>query len=175
MMSRLEARALEVRREPNSLAGIVDSLKGRLTNVTLRHRLQINIPANLPKVQVDEARIGEVLTNLVENAVKYSPKGTTITIEVYPDGKEVIVSVSDEGVGIPPELHQKVFERFYQANSPAVGPKPGTGLGLCICRGIVEAHGGRIWLESEPGKGTKFSFSIPTSEGESSLWEKRVS
>ena len=166
MMSRLEARALEVRREPNSLAGIVDSLKGRLTNITLRHRLQINIPANLPKVQVDEARIGEVLTNLVENAVKYSPKGTTITIEVYPDGKEVIVSVSDEGVGIPPELHQKVFERFYQANSPAVGHKPGTGLGLCICRGIVEAHGGRIWLESEPGKGTKFSFSIPTSKGE---------
>jgi signal transduction histidine kinase len=117
-------------------------------------------------VQIDEGRIGEVLTNLVENAVKYSPQGTTITIEAYHDDGEFIVSVSDEGVGIPPELHQKVFERFYQANSPAVGHKPGAGLGLCICRGIVEAHGGRIWLESEPGRGSKFSFSLLTSEGE---------
>ncbi len=166
MMSRLEARALEVRKQPNSLAKVIDSLKGRLTSITLRHRLQINIPPGLPRVQIDEGRIGEVLTNLVENAVKYSPKGTTITIEAYHDDGEVIVSVSDEGVGIPPELHQKVFERFYQANSPAVGHKPGAGLGLCICRGIVEAHGGGIWLESEPGRGTKFSFSIPTSEGE---------
>jgi len=65
-------------------------------------------------------------------------------------------------VGIPPELQQKIFDRFYQIKSPAVGHKSGTGLGLCICRGIVEAHGGRIWLDSELGKGTKFSFSIPT-------------
>ena len=162
IMSRLEARALEVKKEPHSLAEIVDSVRGRLTNLTLRHHLEINIPAELPEVQVDEARIAEVFTNLVENAVKYSSEGATITIEAHPDGEGVIVSVSDEGAGIPPELHQKVFDRFYQIKSPAVGHKSGTGLGLCICRGIVEAHGGRIWLDSELGKGTKFSFSIPT-------------
>ena len=166
MMSRLEAQALDVKRESHNLAEAIDSVRGRLTNLTLRHHLQINIPAELPEVQVDEARIGEVFSNLVENAVKYSPEGTTITIEAYPDGKEVIVSVSDEGVGIPPELQQKVFDRFYQVSSPAVGHKSGTGLGLCICRGIIEAHGGRIWLDSEPGKGTKFSFSIPANQGE---------
>jgi len=161
-MSRLEARSLEVKKEHHRLPDVVDSVKGRLASLTLRHRLRVTIPPDLPEVQVDEARIGEVFTNLVENAAKYSPEGTTITIEARPDGEQVTVSVSDEGVGIPEELHHKVFDRFYQANSPAVGHKSGTGLGLCICRGIVESHGGRIWLESETGKGSKFSFSLLT-------------
>jgi signal transduction histidine kinase len=103
-----------------------------------------------------------VLTNLVDNAVKYSAEGTQIMLEAQPSSKGIIVSVTDEGVGIPPELHEKIFERFYQVEDPVLGHREGTGLGLCICRGIVEAHGGRIWVESEPGKGSKFSFSLPT-------------
>ena len=164
-MSRLEARALELKKERHSLAEVVESLRGRLTNLTLRHNLQVNIPEELPAVQVDEARIAEVLSNLVENAAKYSPEGTAITLEAHLEGEEVIVTVSDEGNGIPSELQQKVFDRFYRVENPAARRKSGAGLGLCICKGIMEAHGGRIWLESKVGQDTTFGFSLPIKQG----------
>ena len=77
------------------------------------------------------------------------------------ENKEVIISVADEGIGIPPDLHQKIFERFFQGNGRKAGRRKGAGLGLAICQGIVETHGGRIWVESLVGKGSKFSFSLP--------------
>ena len=162
MMSRLESGALEVNREPHSLARVVASVRDRLESLAARHRLQIDLPGDLPPVVVDDGRISEVLTNLVENAVKYSEEGTRITIGASPNGKAVIVSVSDEGIGIPVELHQKVFDRFYQVGSHRKSNRSGTGLGLAICRGIIEAHGGRIWVENEARQGARFSFSLPT-------------
>ncbi len=163
MMSRLEAGALEVRKEQLNLGAVVESVKDRLDNLAAKHRLQIDIPDCLPQVMVDDSRIGEVLSNLVENATKYSEEGTLITIAARPADKEVIVSITDEGIGIPTELHEKVFERFFQIESANTKQKrSGTGLGLAICRGIVEAHGGRIWVESEPGKGSRFCFTLPT-------------
>ncbi|MFC1964683.1 ATP-binding protein [Chloroflexota bacterium] len=161
IMSRLEAGSLEVRREWQSLAKVVESVRDRLVSLAVKHGLLIDIPHELPPVMIDDGRIVEVFTNLVENAVKYSEAGTRITIEANRNGKEVIVSVADEGVGIPSEHHQKIFSRFYQVEGPKAGYRKGTGLGLCICRGLIEAHGGRIWVESEPGNGAKFSFSLP--------------
>ncbi len=161
MMSRLEAEALEVKKTPYKLTEVVDSIKDRLDNLTARHNLILNIPDEIPMVNIDDVRISQVLTNLVENAVKFSEENTTISIEAKANGKEVIVRVVDEGTGIPSELHQKIFDRFFQGNGRKSGRRKGTGLGLAICRGIVEAHGGKIWVESEPGKGTKFSFSLP--------------
>jgi signal transduction histidine kinase len=160
-MSRLDTGTLEVRRERRSLTEVIESIKDNLCNLTSRHRFQILIPGDLPPVAVDD-RIGEVLTNLVENAVRYSPEGTQITLEAGLNGEGVVISVSDEGIGIPPELREKVFERFYQVADPVAGHTPGTGLGLSICRGIVEAHQGKIWVESESGKGARFIFSLPT-------------
>ena len=162
MMSRLESGALEVKREQCNLAEVVESVRDRLDSLTAKHQLRIDIPRNLPSVVVDDDRIGEILTNLVENAVKYSEEGTRITVGASPNSKDVIVSVTDEGIGIPAELHQKVFGRFYQVEAARTRNRKGTGLGLSICRGIVEAHGGKIWVESEPGEGAKFNFSLPT-------------
>ena len=161
MMSRLEAEALEVKRKPYKITEVVESIKDRLDNLTVKHQLQINITDDIPSVNIDDLRIGQVLTNLVENAVKFSGDNTTILIEAKGNGKEIIVSVDDEGSGIPPELHMKIFERFFQGNGRTTGRRKGTGLGLAICRGIVEAHGGKIWVESQPNKGARFNFSLP--------------
>jgi K+-sensing histidine kinase KdpD len=161
MMSRLEADALEVKRKPRSVVEIFDTVKDRLESLTIKHRLRVNIPETTPPVVADDIRIGEVLTNLVENAVKFSDDNTIIKIEVRRALNEVIISITDEGIGIPPELQDKVFERFFQGNGHKTGRRKGTGLGLAICRGIIEAHGGKIWVESKPGRGAKFSFSLP--------------
>ena len=162
MMSRLESGALEVKREQRNLAEVVESVRDRLDSLAAKRQLRIDIPRNLPSVVVDDDRIGEILTNLVENAVKYSEEGARITVGASPNSKDVIVSVTDEGIGIPAELHQKVFGRFYQVEATRTRNRKGTGLGLSICRGIIEAHGGKIWVESEPGEGAKFNFSLPT-------------
>jgi K+-sensing histidine kinase KdpD len=161
MISRLEANALEVRKKPFKITDVINAIKDRLDNLTIKHKLHIDIADNLPPVKIDEGRIGEVLTNLVENAVKFSDDNTNIRIRgVYKD-KEIIISVADEGIGVPPELRQRIFERFFQGPGRKAGRRKGTGLGLAICQGIIEAHGGKIRVESKPGQGAKFSFSLP--------------
>jgi len=165
-MSRIEAGGLKLDKRDYQIAGVLDSISDRLASLTEHHQLQVIVPPELPPVFVDETRIGQVLTNLVENATKYSREGSEITIEAQLAGDEIIASVTDRGNGIAPELLGRVFNRFYQAESIVTGRKSGTGLGLSICKGIVEAHGGRIWVESQPGEGSRFSFSLPVGKGE---------
>ena len=161
MISRLEANALEVKKKKFNLSDVIKAIRDRLDNLTVKHHLHIEIAKGIPSLNIDEGRISEVLTNLVENAVKFSEDDTNIYIKAIQNGKEVTISVADEGIGISPELHQKIFERFFQGNGRKAGRRKGTGLGLAICQGIIEAHGGKIWVESEPGSGAKFSFSLP--------------
>lgn len=161
-MSRIEAGVLELHKEPRRLSSILQSTRARLDRVTAKHVLRLAVPHDLPSVMADEARVAEVVTNLVENAAKFSPEGSTISIEARHTGGEVEVSVVDQGIGIPLGMHQKVFERFYQIAAPGNGHRKGTGLGLPICRAIVEAHGGCIAVSSAPGKGSRFSFTLPS-------------
>jgi two-component system sensor histidine kinase KdpD len=160
-MSRLEAGALKLDKDSYQISEILDSVSRRLITLTEHHELRTVVPDGLPLVFVDEMRIGQVLTNLVENSIKYSRAGSPITIEAQRDGNQVIVSVTDQGEGITAEFLPKVFDRFYQVKGVVSGRKKGVGLGLSICRGIVEAHGGEIWAESWVGEGSRFSFSLP--------------
>ena len=114
-----------------------------------------------PRVRGDEDRLGQVFVNLVHNAVKFSPDGGDVTIRVRAGDGEVVASVTDHGIGIPKRDQPRIFERFYKVDRARVRGG-GTGLGLSIARHVVERHGGRIWLESEEGTGSTFSFAIPT-------------
>jgi signal transduction histidine kinase len=115
-------------------------------------------------VLADRERIQEVVLNLLDNAVKYSPKGRRIRVRGQVTANDVIVHVSDLGQGIPLREQERVFERFQRVDNAASRRTQGAGLGLYICRAIVEAHGGRIWVRSALGKGSRFSFSLPREE-----------
>jgi two-component system, OmpR family, phosphate regulon sensor histidine kinase PhoR len=122
--------------------------------------LAVDAPAQVPVVRGDEERLGQVLINLVHNAVKFSPDGGTVTVAVRPGDDEIITSVQDQGIGIPQAALTRVFERFYKVDRARVRGG-GTGLGLSIAKHVVEAHGGRIWVESDEGAGSTFSVALP--------------
>jgi two-component system sensor histidine kinase KdpD len=114
----------------------------------------------------DGQRVGQVLANLVNNACKFSPAATRVEVTTAPNGSNVQMTVTDEGPGIAPGERERVFESFYQTNRESSGKRArGVGLGLAICRGLVEAHGGRIWVEDRAGPGTAISFTLPVAEG----------
>jgi signal transduction histidine kinase len=122
----------------------------------------LHLAPDLPSIIGDRDRLIQVVINLVSNALKFTPTGTiTCAAGLDPAGRSVVVSVADTGIGIAPADQARVFEQFGQAGGARTDGPRGTGLGLPICREIVEHHGGRLWLESEPGRGSTFSFSLP--------------
>jgi two-component system phosphate regulon sensor histidine kinase PhoR len=123
-----------------------------------KQHLTLEVPSELTAL-IDEAMIGRVINNLVHNAVKFTPEGGIITVSAVPLDEDVEIAVADNGPGIPREEQKRVFERFYKADRARSGG--GTGLGLAIARHIVEGHGGRIWVESAPGQGATFRFTVP--------------
>jgi PAS domain S-box-containing protein len=167
-MSRLESKVMRLYRDHYTMAQVLASIASSLDSMTARHKLVQNVPGDLPPVYMDELRIGQVVLNLMENAVKFSPEGTTITIEVRQDAVRLQVGIFDEGPGIPGPLLNRIFDRFYQTDNVVAGRRGGTGLGLAICRGIIEAHGGRIWVDSQVGAGSRFYFILPVPQGKES-------
>ncbi len=125
-----------------------------------KHRVLVEIPENMPKICMDVLRVMGVLANLLQNASKYSEPGTKIVIDAESDKKTVTFSVSDEGSGVPAESHKKIFSMFFRGQN-AVKASSGSGLGLAVCKSVIDAHGGRIWVESGPGGGSTFKFTIP--------------
>ena len=163
-VARIETGTLAVSPEPAEAAGLVERARSAFTSAGGRSNLTIDIEADLPLVMADRRRIVQVLGNLLSNAAAYSPDGSPITVSAARDGVHVAVSVADQGRGIPEELLPELFRKFSRAPGAVTASGiDGSGLGLAICRGIVEAHGGRIRAESDgPGLGTRFTFTLPT-------------
>ena len=165
-VARIETGTLPVTPEPAEVAVLVDRARSTFTSAGGRNNLAIDIPPDLPLVMADRRRIVQVVGNLLSNAAKHSSESSVITVTVVREDVHVAVSVADEGRGIPSERLPYLFRKFTRSDGDDLGSGvAGSGLGLAICKGIVEAHGGRIWAESEgPGMGARFTFTIPTVE-----------
>jgi two-component system sensor histidine kinase KdpD len=158
-MTRLEAGAIQVHKEWQPLEEVVGAALTRLEAQLHDRPLTTHLPADLPLVPLDGVLIEQVLINLLDNAVKYTPPGSPITLAAWATEDAVIVEVADRGPGLPPGAAQRIFDKFYRL--PGDTMPSGTGLGLTICRGIVAAHGGRVWAENRPGGGTAVQFTLP--------------
>lgn len=164
-MTRLEAGAITLALEACDVQDLVGVTLTQMAN-RLRHRqLVMDVPGALPPVMIDLVLTAQALVNLVDNALKFSPADSPIGIRAYLDQRQVVIEISDEGIGIPPSELEHVFDKFYRIQQ--VSDTGGTGLGLSISRGIVELHGGRIWAVNRPGGGTTFAIALPIAEPDS--------
>jgi two-component system sensor histidine kinase KdpD len=161
-MSRLQSGEVKFNKEWHVLEEVMGCALAQLDSQLQEHPVSISLPADLPLMQIDGLLLERVLINLLENAMKYTPSGTPVDISGRVQDRELLVAISDRGPGLPPGQEERIFEKFYQA---APGSVRGAGLGLTICRSIVEFHGGRIWAANRPGGGAVFSFTIPLVEG----------
>jgi signal transduction histidine kinase len=177
-ISRIETGRLMMVREPTDFANVISetlqTVQGPCDNKEIQ--LHLDLPSTLPPVMADKERLVQVLTNLISNACKYSPPQTEVTLTLQsarmegPNGEDpaamVVCSVEDQGYGISAADQEKLFTKFFRADDPNIRKAPGTGLGLSITKGIVELHNGRIWVESEVGRGATFHFAIPQAPSE---------
>jgi len=162
--SRIQAGGLQMDIATLDLSSLVQKVALRLRVKSPGVTVKLELPAHLPTVMADPDRIEEVLQNLLDNAIKYSPKRRIVTVSCHSTSDEVIVSVSDVGMGIALRDQEQIFDRFHRVDNRSTRSTQGAGLGLYICRAIVEAHGGRIWVESVLHQGSTFSFSLPREE-----------
>jgi two-component system sensor histidine kinase KdpD len=158
-MTRLASGAVQITKEWQPIQGVVGAALGRLEGQLRGRSVGTDLLPDLPPVPIDGVLIEQLLVNLLENAGKYTPGGTPISISAHREKNDLVVEVADRGPGVPAELAQKIFEKFYRLPRERVGG--GAGLGLAICRAIVEAHGGRIWVENREGGGAAFRFTLP--------------
>jgi two-component system sensor histidine kinase KdpD len=160
-MTRLESGALQLRKELHPPEEVIGAALSRLGKRLGERRITTRVPPDLPLVAMDDVLIEQVLVNLLDNAIKYTPAGSPLDIIATATDENLTIEVADHGPGLPPGREDKVFEKFYQTEP---GEGRGAGLGLAICQGIVRAHGGRIWAQNLPGGGVAFLFTLPLGE-----------
>ncbi|MEO0250170.1 MAG: ATP-binding protein [candidate division WOR-3 bacterium] len=158
-LSRAQADHLEMRKEMVDVGQLLRSVVSRYQDRSKNHRLVTKIPKGLPPVKADRVRLELVLNNLIDNALKYSPGGGDVVVSIQDQGKYLLFSVKDRGIGIPDEEKDRLFQPFARLSNTA--GIDGVGLGLNVCQHLVKAHGGRIWVESEHGQGSTFFFTLP--------------
>jgi two-component system sensor histidine kinase KdpD len=161
-IARLESGSLKLRKELQPLEEVVGAALNRLEKKLADRSVTISLPADLPMVPLDAALVENVFLNVLENTLKYAPPGSVLSIKATPKNNEIEVEVADNGPGFPPEDLERIFERYYRGTEDA--DRKGYGLGLSICRAIVEAHGGRIWAVNLPGGGAAVRFTLPLNE-----------
>jgi K+-sensing histidine kinase KdpD len=176
-LARIEAGEMHLRRRWGSLEEIVTTALTRAAPLTRDHQIQVTLNDGLPTVRVDDRAVAEVVYTLVDNAAKYSKAGTKINVEAQVSDKQMIqLTVEDEGAGIPRELRERVFEKFFRAmrdGDSGTHQSSGSGMGLAIAKGIVEAHGGRIWIEEKRGKrGSRFVVTLPIGDEDEVVFEE---
>lgn len=170
-MTRLESGAVNVNKELQPLEEVVGITLTRLEKTLLNHTIRTNLPDDLPLVSIDGILIEQVLVNLLENAIKYTPSGTMIELNASANQVEVIVEVADQGPGLPPGDEKRIFDKFYRVRPSTAG---GAGLGLTICKAIVEAHGGHIWAVNRSKGGASFQFTIPLEDKMSQMSKEDI-
>ena len=161
LASRIAAGTPVLTKEPVQLSSLIDKVVRRLRAMTSIHTFKVDCEPDLPPVLADPALMEEVLTNLIDNAIKYSPEGGKITITGRSSGEEIRVTIADQGIGIPEEDMERIFERFQRTDRRVVKKVKGVGLGLYICKAIIEAHRGRIEVASKVDEGSQFTFTLP--------------
>ena len=162
-LSQIQAGALQIRAVTQPFSMSLDMAREQLTSITANREFKVNLPDDLPNVTIDERRIAQVVTNIIGNAVKYAPQRTQITLTAAFVNGMVEIDIHDEGPGIPKEQRESVFEAFNQTETK-VNPNGGVGLGLAICKGIVDAHGGDIWVKDDPAPGATIAFTLPVAD-----------
>jgi PAS domain S-box-containing protein len=163
-LSRAQAERLVLHAEAIDVKRVVQEAIEGVQRQYSTHQFVVSVPPELPPVYADPLRLERILYNLLENAVKYSPRGEEIKVSVRPDGEQLVIGVSDRGVGISPADQARLFAPFQRLEESRPGGTRGVGLGLLVCQRLVEAHGGRIWVESEPGRGSTFFFTLPLNQ-----------
>jgi two-component system, OmpR family, sensor histidine kinase KdpD len=161
-MVRLESGTLKLNMKWCDIQDIIGVVLRETRDTLQGHPLRLDIPPDLPSVTADFILIEQVLINLLENAAKYSLPGSEISISAHCQNRTMLLTVADPGPPIPKTEQEHVFDKFYRLHSSKYAS--GTGLGLSICKGIIEAHGGNIWVDSSPEYGNRFTFSLPVSE-----------
>ncbi len=160
-LDRMESGRMTIHPERMDLNAVVDEAVNRVRPNAPNHTLTLDLQPDLPPIHADRDRLTQVASNLLSNAVKYSPTGGRITVTTRVEGPQVRIDVRDEGLGIPPDALETIFERYSRVDSLATKDIPGTGLGLPIVRQIVQLHGGRVWAESDLGRGSVFHVVLP--------------
>jgi two-component system sensor histidine kinase KdpD len=170
-ITRLEAGAVQVQKQWHPFEEVVGAALTRLEERLRGHPVRTHFPPNLPLVPLDGVLIQQVVINLLENALKYSPSTAPVDLSASATTEAIIFEIADQGPGLPPGDEQRIFDKFYRAGPAREG---GVGLGLTICRGIVEAHGGRIWAENRPSGGAVFRFTLPLEGAQPSVEPEKV-
>ena len=164
-LSRARANRLLLHTEPINVKKVIQDTVETVKHQSSAHRFVVDVSDKLPPVHADQLRLERILYNLLENAVKYSPQGGEIRVSVTVEEERLVIAVSDQGIGISLADQAKLFGPFQRLEESILNGTRGLGLGLLVCRRLVEAHGGRIWLESKPGRGSTFFFTLPLCPG----------
>jgi len=159
-LSRAQANRLALHNEPLEINVVIKSVIDRFPSTSI-HRLILDLSEDMPEVEADRTRLERIIYNLVENAVKYSPSGGDIKITVRQENDHLTISIKDQGIGISSQDQALLFQLFQRLEKPGIENAVGTGIGLVVCKRLVEAHGGKIWVESIPDEGSTFSFTLP--------------